>query len=64
MGSRWGLGLRLRYGLDSGLMLIVSGAPEVLAGGSPPVEVFALFANLCANVSVSLQGQAKAKQMS
>ena len=45
-------------------MTMVSGAPTVLAEGSSPVEVFALFANLCANVSVSLRGQAKAKQMS
>jgi hypothetical protein len=39
--------------------VIVSGAPEVLAGGSSPVEVLAFFAILCANVSVSLRGQAK-----
>ena len=44
-------------------MLIVSGAPEVLAGGSSPVEIFALFANLCAKVSASLWRQAKAMQI-
>jgi hypothetical protein len=41
------------------LIVIVSGAPEVLVGGSSPVEVLAFFAILYANVSVSLQGQAK-----
>ena len=59
--SRWGLcqGLRrgLRRGLGSGLMLMVSGAPEVLAGGPLPVEVLALLDIHSARVSSSLWRQ-------
>ena len=59
--SRWGLSPGLRRGLGPGLIVITSGALEVFAGGSSPVEVLALFAILCASVSVSLQKQAKTK---
>ena len=59
--SRWGLSRGLRRGLGPGLIVITSGALEVFAGGSSPVEVLALFAILCANVSVSLQRQAKTR---
>jgi hypothetical protein len=41
--------------------VIVSGALEVLAGGSSPIEVLAFFTILCANISVSLRGQAKTR---
>jgi hypothetical protein len=40
-------------------MVIVSGALEKPAGGSSPMEVFALFAILFAKVSASLQRQNK-----
>jgi hypothetical protein len=40
-------------------MVIVSGALVKLAGGSSPVEVFALFAILSAKVSASLQRRNK-----
>ena len=63
MDSRWGLSRGLRRGLGSGLMMMVSGAPVVLAGGLSLARVLALFANLCANVSVSLQRQAKVRQV-
>ena len=45
----------------SGLIVINFGALEVLARGSSPVEVLAFFAILCANISVSLRGQAKVR---
>ena len=51
----------LRRGLGPGLIVITSGALEVLVGGSSPVEVLALFAILYANVSMSLQRQAKTR---
>jgi hypothetical protein len=63
MDSRWGLSRGLRRGLGSGLMMMVSGAPVVLAGGSSLARVLALFANLCANVSVSLQRQAEVRRI-
>ena len=61
MDSRWGLcrGLRrgLRRGLGSGLVLMITGTSEVLAGGSSPVEVLALLALLSAKVPSSLRRQ-------
>jgi hypothetical protein len=62
-GLTLGLSQGLRRGLGSGLMMMVSGAPVVLAGGSSLPRVLALFANLCASVSVSLQRQAKVRQI-
>lgn len=52
---RWGLRRGLRRGPSFGLMGVVFGAPEVLAGGSLPVEVFAFFDDLRTNGSGSLQ---------
>ena len=59
--SRWGLSRGLRRGLGPGLIMITSGMLEVLARGSSPIEVLALFSILYASVSVSLQKQAKTK---
>ena len=61
MNSRWGLKRGLRRGLLSGLITTNAGVRGALAGGSSPVEVLALFVILCANVSVSLQRQAKTR---
>ena len=61
MDSRWGLSRGLPRGLGPGLIVITSGALEVLAAGLSPVEVLALFSILCASVFVSLQKQAKTK---
>ena len=54
MDLRWGLKRGLRRGLLSELLSTTSGVLEVPAGGLSPVEALALFATLCASVSVSL----------
>ena len=61
MDPRRGLGWGLRHGLGSGLIMIISGMLEVLAGGSLPIKILGFFAILCANVSLSLQRQTKAR---
>ena len=53
--SRWGL----KRGLRRGLLSTTSGVLEVPAGGLSPVEALALFATLCASVSVSFIDIAK-----
>lgn len=61
--SRWGLHWGLRQGLSSGLMTTTSRLVTALAGGTSPVEVFSLFAILCASISVSLWKQDKIEQV-